>query len=74
MINPHLKTFLFLFVLIVFPNWSLAEDQLPTVYEYYTKGSIKSGLEAEDVNFKLNGKELRILSGSLYYFRLLPSQ
>ena len=62
--------------LIVFciKNSESANDSLPTVYEYYTNGGIKSGLEAEGSYFKLNGKELRILSGSLHYFRVLPDQ
>ena len=63
-----------IFLLIVI-NISLSvSDELPTVYEYYTKGGIKSGLQAEGDNFKLNGKDLRILGGSMHYFRVLPEQ
>jgi len=47
--------------------------ELPTNYEYYTSGGIKSGLVAEGEYFTLNGKEIRILSGSLHYFRV-PQQ
>ena len=47
---------------------SLSAD--PTNYEYYTKGGIKEGLKAEGDHFKLNGKEITLLSGSLHYFRL----
>jgi len=46
---------------------------LPTNYEYYTSGGIKSGLIAEGNYFTLNGKEIRILSGSLHYARV-PQQ
>jgi hypothetical protein len=46
--------------------------ELPTLYEYYTKGGIKSGLVAEGEHFKLNGKEITLISGSLHYFRVLP--
>ncbi len=47
--------------------------ELPTNYEYYTSGGIKTGLIAEGNYFTLNGKEIRILSGSLHYFRV-PQQ
>ncbi len=47
--------------------------ELPTNYEYYTSGGIKTGLIAEGNHFTLNGKEIRILSGSLHYFRV-PQQ
>lgn len=49
-------------------------DELPSVYKYYTKEGVKSGLKAEGDNFKLNGKDLRILGGSMHYFRVLPDQ
>ena len=42
----------------------------PTNYEYYTEGGIKSGLRADSEHFTLNGREIRLLSGSLHYFRL----
>ena len=47
--------------------------ELPTNYEYYTSGGIKSGLKERGNYFTLNGKEVRILSGSLHYFRV-PQQ
>ncbi len=46
--------------------------ELPTLHEYYTNGGIKSGLVAEGERFKLNGKEITLISGSLHYFRVLP--
>ncbi len=59
--------FLFLF-LVIFINYSNCAEQ--TLYEYYTSGGIKSGLKADSEHFTLNGKEIRILSGSLHYFRV----
>ena len=45
----------------------------PTLYEYFTGDNITSGLEATDQGtFKLNGKEIKILGGSLHYFRVHP--
>ena len=67
------KILLLLLVICIEDNLT-SSAELPTVYEYYTKGGIKSGLEAKGNYFKLNGKELRILSGSLHYFRVLPEQ
>ena len=64
----YLKLILFFFI-----KESISVD-LPTLYEYYTKDGIKSGLEAEGDYFKLNGKEFRILSGSFHYFRVLADQ
>jgi hypothetical protein len=57
-----------LFILSLVYCFNSAE--LPTNYEYYTSGGIKTGLIAEGNYFKLNGKEIRILSGSLHYFRV----
>ncbi len=58
---------LFLF-LVIFINYSNCAEQ--TLYEYYTSGGIKSGLKADSEHFTLNGKEIRIFSGSLHYFRV----
>ncbi|KAH9399001.1 Beta-galactosidase-1-like protein 2 [Tyrophagus putrescentiae] len=45
----------------------------PTLYEFYTGGGIKTGLEANNVNqFTLNGKPYVIFSGTLHYFRVVP--
>lgn len=40
-----------------------------SLYEYFTSGGISEGLSAVGQEFKLNGKEVKILSGSLHYFR-----
>jgi hypothetical protein len=61
-----------IFTLILFCNYTNSIE-LPTNYEYYTSGGIKTGLKAEGNFFTLNGKEIRILSGSLHYFRV-PQQ
>merc|ERR1712165_491068 len=46
----------------------------PTLYEYFTGDSgIQSGLVANsNRSFTLNGKDIRLISGSLHYFRLHP--
>ncbi|KAG8233443.1 hypothetical protein J437_LFUL010554, partial [Ladona fulva] len=46
---------------------------LPTLYEYYSEGGIKSSLEAPESGFKLNGKDITIFSGAIHYFRLHPN-
>jgi hypothetical protein len=61
---------LYLLLLYFYCSYSA---ELPTNYEYYTSGGIKTGLIAEGNHFTLNGKEIRILSGSLHYFRV-PQQ
>jgi hypothetical protein len=58
---------LYLLLLYFYCSYSA---ELPTNYEYYTSGGIKTGLIAEGNHFTLNGKEIRILSGSLHYFRV----
>ena len=40
-----------------------------SLYEYFTSGGLSEGLTAKEQVFKLNGKEIKILSGSLHYFR-----
>ena len=40
-----------------------------SLYEYFTSGGISDDLTAVGQEFKLNGKEIKILSGSLHYFR-----
>ncbi len=54
--------------LVIFISYSNCAEQ--TLYEYYTSGGIKSGLEAKSEHFTLNGKEIRLFSGSLHYFRV----
>ena len=45
----------------------------PTLYQYYTSGGIKSGLEANHADhFTLNGKPYIIYGGSFHYFRVVP--
>ena len=57
-------------VLIVLFASLYSTAELPTLYEYYTKGGIKSGLKAEGNVFHLNDKPLTIFSGSLHPFRV----
>lgn len=40
-----------------------------SLYEYFVDNQIDEGLTATGQEFKLNGKEIKILSGSLHYFR-----
>jgi hypothetical protein len=56
--------------LLLILTCSAFSAELPTLYEYYTSGGIKSGLKAEGNNFTLNGKEITIFSGSFHYFRV----
>jgi len=68
-------TTLFLLVLqSVLLNFPVQGDDppLPTLYEYYNSGGIKSGLSANSDQFTLNGKHYVIYSGSLHYFRVVP--
>ncbi|XP_065347232.1 beta-galactosidase-1-like protein 2 [Cloeon dipterum] len=52
---------------------ALASSQdLPTVYEYYTEGGITSGLETGLNQFRLNGKDITLYSGSIHYYRVVP--
>ena len=36
----------------------------------HSEGPIRNGLVAEGQNFTLNGEKIRILSGSIHYFRI----
>jgi len=58
------------FVLLVSLSLSSAGDI--SLYQYFTEDGINEGLTAQGQEFKLNGKELKILSGSLHYFRVHP--
>ena len=40
-----------------------------SLYNYFTDSQVNEGLTATGEEFKLNGKEIKILSGSLHYFR-----
>jgi len=44
-----------------------------SLYSYFTSEGVGSGLTAQNNQFNLNGKDLKILSGSLHYFRVHPS-
>lgn len=44
-----------------------AED--PTLYQHYTSGGIKAGLNASTSAFTLNEKSFTIFGGSFHYFR-----
>jgi hypothetical protein len=57
-------------ILVVIFSSVAFSAELPTLYEHYTSGGIKSGLKAEGNHFTLNGKEITILSGSFHYFRV----
>jgi len=57
-------------VVLLLSLLSLAFSADPTNYALYTEGGIKSGLQANSEHFTLNGKEIRLLSGALHYFRL----
>jgi len=61
---------LFCFVFLVILSISSAGDI--SLYQYFTEDGINEGLTAQGPEFKLNGKELKILSGSLHYFRVHP--
>jgi hypothetical protein len=58
---------MFLKIFVSFSLFYLSNSvELPTNYGYYTSGGIKTGLKAEGNHFKLNGKEIRILSETLH--------
>ena len=58
---------------LLFVGISFAAE-LPTLYEYYTAGGIKSGLVANGDKFHLNGKEIHIFAGSFHPFRVHESK
>nr|XP_023022377.1 beta-galactosidase-1-like protein 2 [Leptinotarsa decemlineata] len=45
-------------------------DNLPTLYQYYTAGGIKTGLSDNQTYFTLNNKNITLFSGALHYFRV----
>lgn len=49
---------------------AVTTSHLPTLYEYFTKGGIKSGLSDSKSQFTLNDKTITIYSGALHYFRV----
>ncbi|XP_023243973.1 beta-galactosidase-1-like protein 2 [Centruroides sculpturatus] len=50
----------------------MSRDRLPTLYEIYSHGGYRSGLEARENSFFLNDKPFQIISGTLHYFRVVP--
>ncbi|CAL8085951.1 unnamed protein product [Orchesella dallaii] len=49
-------------------------QNLPSVYEYFANGTELRGLVAQNRVFTLNGREIRIISGAMHYFRVHPAQ
>lgn len=47
-----------------------AAADLPTNYQYFTSGGVKSGLQADQATFLLNGKSMYVYSGAIHYFRV----
>lgn len=47
-----------------------ASANLPTLYEYYTAGGIKTGLSDRKPYFTLNDRNITIYSGAFHYFRV----
>ncbi|KAG5864889.1 hypothetical protein JTB14_031307 [Gonioctena quinquepunctata] len=43
---------------------------IPSLFEYYTEGGIKSGLSDNQTYFTLNNKNITLFSGALHYFRV----
>lgn len=67
----HIHTTLLVAFLVIAGTGVFGKD--PSLYEYYTSGGIKSGLEANSPDhFTLNGKPYIIYSGSLHFFRAVP--
>lgn len=64
----------FVLVLISSPFKLIEAEDLPTNYEYYTSGGIKTGLSADQKYFLLNEKNITIFSGAFHYFRVHNSQ
>jgi len=46
----------------------------PTLYEYYSEHPHNKPLDINGTEFRLNGKQLVIYSGSLHYFRTFPER
>jgi len=56
-------------------NLSLQQNVKPTLYQYFTEGGINLGLQAPNADgFTLNGKDFKLVSGTLMYFRVHPDQ
>lgn len=63
-----------LFLVTTYTSAFKNDAQLPTLYEHYTSGGIRAGLNASnpDGQFTLNGKPITLLGGSYHYFRAVP--
>ena len=48
-------------------------EGLPSLYEHYTFGGVKSGLVSTASGFLLNGKPFCLISGAIHYFRVHPN-
>jgi len=64
----QMASILFLHLLIC----SSMQSEPISLYNYLTGEGILGGVEANGPEFKVNGKPLRLLSGSLHYFRVHP--
>ena len=62
-----LETFLCIHTWLVLP--SIPREKKFESYILKVGDGVESGLEANGDEFRVNGKELKILSGSLHYFR-----
>ncbi|KAJ6640552.1 Beta-galactosidase-1-like protein 2 [Pseudolycoriella hygida] len=49
-------------------------SQEKSLYEYFADSAALTGLVAENRQFTLNGKYIRIVSGAIHYFRVHPDQ
>ncbi|XP_057663214.1 beta-galactosidase-1-like protein 3 [Diorhabda carinulata] len=67
--QPQVMSKILIFVfLLIFTDSSVSE--LPTLYEYFTKDGIITGLSDNHTYFTLNNKNITIFSGALHYFRV----
>ncbi|XP_021953754.1 beta-galactosidase-1-like protein 2 [Folsomia candida] len=53
--------------------FTVVASQGPTVYEYFANTANLTGLVAENREFTLNGRQIRIISGAIHYFRIHPA-
>lgn len=69
----YFKQYIYKYLIIFFLLRFSSGTELPTLFEYYTEGGIKEGLNDNKPFFTLNNKNITIYSGSLHYFRV-PKQ
>lgn len=67
-----MKIYYFISFGLVILACSTTSQQLPTVYEYFANSTTLTGLKTGNQRFSLNGKEIRITSGAVQYFRIHP--